>query len=334
MVVVAIIALLIAILLPSLNTARSQARRAACAARLSQLGKALMMYAGDYNDTPPFMGRGWEDADDTWQDPLEWPIGSGTTVRQWKYFEDWLMPNMPSYWTLPQEDWPAEATVRNGSLYTYTRFESLYRCPEFERIRDSRKAQDAFCYTRTLLGRKWYHVNDPEGQEGSRWYFGNWAGAAGPIVKISQVYSPARLHLFVGERWDRHCAIVPSESPVRAGEGLIEDLLCGQWMVMDPMLGLVGDEVGHYHGQRLPSMLANGFLLRLVPKVPRANAVYYDGHVELMQDPLPDRNVDLEWGLEALTLAVEFIDWTVGHIFAQRGPTDVAIDLPPLPLSF
>jgi prepilin-type N-terminal cleavage/methylation domain-containing protein/prepilin-type processing-associated H-X9-DG protein len=50
LVVVAIIALLIAILLPSLNRAREQARRAACLNNLSQLHRCTEFYLMDYRD--------------------------------------------------------------------------------------------------------------------------------------------------------------------------------------------------------------------------------------------------------------------------------------------
>lgn len=52
LVVVAIIALLISILLPSLSKARQQARRVKCAAQLHDIGNSLMAYSNDYNRLP------------------------------------------------------------------------------------------------------------------------------------------------------------------------------------------------------------------------------------------------------------------------------------------
>ena len=53
LVVVAIIALLISILLPSLNAARDQARMLKCSANLSAVGKSLHFYADEYSDYVP-----------------------------------------------------------------------------------------------------------------------------------------------------------------------------------------------------------------------------------------------------------------------------------------
>jgi prepilin-type N-terminal cleavage/methylation domain-containing protein len=54
LVVIAIMALLVGILLPALSQARHQARRAACAANLRQVGVAIHLYAEDHDDTIPF----------------------------------------------------------------------------------------------------------------------------------------------------------------------------------------------------------------------------------------------------------------------------------------
>ncbi len=53
LVVVAIIALLISILLPSLGRAREQAKKAFCANNLGQFGRAVHIYVGEYKYFPP-----------------------------------------------------------------------------------------------------------------------------------------------------------------------------------------------------------------------------------------------------------------------------------------
>src|SRR5262245_59464665 len=53
LVVIGIIALLISILLPSLNRARETANRVKCAANLKSIGQALMLYAGENRGAYP-----------------------------------------------------------------------------------------------------------------------------------------------------------------------------------------------------------------------------------------------------------------------------------------
>ncbi len=327
LVVVAIIALLISILLPSLSKARAQARTSLCASRAGQLVKAFLVYSDDFEETPPFMGRGWENCNDL--PDVEWPEGSGITVRQWAYLEDWLMPNMPDYWMDAQVDWPEDvAQVRNGSLFNYVRFEAMYRCPEFERVSAGEKSQDVFNFTRSILGRKVFHRGEPEGADGSPWRTAttSFMGAPGPIVKTGQVHAPARLHMIMGERWNRHCAADPGDFQI-AGGGLLEGMINENWMAADCMFGPLGNEIGQYHGSEVPSQIAPPGIEELVPKVKRANAGYYDGHAELDLDPLPDRTIA---GIGDLAMGVAFYDWIRQHIFNQRGlsPDDIIIDNP------
>ena len=54
LVVISIIALLVGILLPSLSKARTQARRAACAANLNQIGIGFQSYLNENRDLMPY----------------------------------------------------------------------------------------------------------------------------------------------------------------------------------------------------------------------------------------------------------------------------------------
>lgn len=54
LVVIAILSLLMTILLPALSQARHQARRAACASNLRQVGVAIHLYADDFDNMIPF----------------------------------------------------------------------------------------------------------------------------------------------------------------------------------------------------------------------------------------------------------------------------------------
>ncbi|TKJ33672.1 MAG: hypothetical protein CEE38_20005 [Planctomycetes bacterium B3_Pla] len=53
LVVIAVIALLMGIIMPALNMARDQGRRASCMSNMRQVGLALMMYQDEYEKTPP-----------------------------------------------------------------------------------------------------------------------------------------------------------------------------------------------------------------------------------------------------------------------------------------
>jgi len=70
LVVVAIIAVLIALLLPALGHAREQARKAVCSSNLHQILVAVNSYATTYNDKVAAGGHDWEPQIVQWQIPL------------------------------------------------------------------------------------------------------------------------------------------------------------------------------------------------------------------------------------------------------------------------
>ena len=80
LVVVAIIALLVSILLPTLREAREQGKMAHCLANLKQLNTAAVQYFLDYNDNFPFqvfIGGGY-------QGICSWSYGGKTASDYWK----------------------------------------------------------------------------------------------------------------------------------------------------------------------------------------------------------------------------------------------------------
>ena len=75
LVVIAVIALLMGILMPALARVRQIAQRIMCGTNLSGIGKAMMVYANDYDDDLPRAGR----RDAIWADS-----GSlGSTLQDW-----------------------------------------------------------------------------------------------------------------------------------------------------------------------------------------------------------------------------------------------------------
>lgn len=59
LVVIAVIAILAALLLPSLSQAKERGKSIRCVSNLRQLGQATMLYAGDNDDALPWSHRNW-----------------------------------------------------------------------------------------------------------------------------------------------------------------------------------------------------------------------------------------------------------------------------------
>ena len=85
MVVVSIIALLMAILLPSLGQAREQARKVVCLSNLHQLANAVEAYVQDYNAYPFWLLRG--DGDQYGMCSWAWG-GKTTSIDPWRSFSN------------------------------------------------------------------------------------------------------------------------------------------------------------------------------------------------------------------------------------------------------
>ncbi len=328
LVVVAIIALLISILLPSLSKARAQARATLCASREGQLAKALLIYSEDFTETPPFIGVGFSG---NWNKVYSnlGPTGANTE-RQLMHLEEWLIPNMDVLSEDP--DWTDNTPpvrVEDGKLFGYARFANLYRCPEFERTpvgtpsaqNTGTKGQDLFNYTRNILGRKILtnqnlpgppaFTADSEAQD-KLW--------PGQIVKLSGIYAPAGMYMLADEQWDFHCA-------AGAYHGWGNILTPDPWTSMgqECIFALVGDTVGSYHGTK-GKVIPYDFILANQ----KGNIAFYDGHVEMYQDPFPWRSTPtgtegwsllttLQGDLATNGPGVKVLDPLLLSIYAQRG---------------
>jgi len=289
LVVVAIIALLISILLPSLSRARSQARATLCATRLAQLTRAQLTYADDYDETPPFVGCGFgavgEDA--RHYTHLE-PDDARNSEYAFARHESWLFPGRyyvdDDVWLHPY--WPdlpnGGPSPREGTLYTYTRFVELYRCPAFERVpvgagghNGSSKTQNTFNFTRTVAGRKMLcsisGIEDPPAVAAGE------PVLPGPIMKISAVYASSSMGMLLDEQWDFHCAGNYDDGGT-FGIGWT-------WMAAENINGLLADMVGSYHGTTSRVLNSPDWDMLLSSKT--GNVGYYDGHVDLYRDPWP-----------------------------------------------
>ncbi len=255
LVVVAIIALLISILLPSLSKAREQARTTLCLSRIAQFGQAFMLYADDYDGTPPFVVSGHGDITDcneTW-------LGAKDDLEEIHHAR--------------QEDWPDFVSIpRSGDLFVYARFENLYRCPEFERVQHEDKAQEVWNYTRAVWGRYWQLKMELDDESASEW-----GDVQGPILKISAVHNPAEMGMILDEQWNRHCATAGLYGDDGSGYN------CNDWIFH------ANNIIAVSHGTPVTSShhrfdYRNGYTPFLWK---RGGVYFYDGHAALMRDPWP-----------------------------------------------
>jgi prepilin-type processing-associated H-X9-DG protein len=267
----------------------------------------MLVYCNDFDETPPFVlqGSGDDDDEELYVDNPDF----GSRDNQAK--ETWLAAasTMQRIYVLPEEDWYTADHPRlpqSGDLYEYARFPDLYVCPEVERVRNVNKTQNAFSYTRNFLGRK-MDVNALVSLFKKRYL---------KVLKVSDPYNPGALPMMVDEAWDCYVAWAEDYGWVWGGH--------------DPICELLDSCMGQYHGATIPGWARfavtepEGSVNGAINGVPlkQANVSFYDGHVGLMRDPLP--NVEHEggrppMGYGLLPYDVEYLRW-IGHmLYAQQG---------------
>ncbi|MEN6575138.1 MAG: type II secretion system protein [Phycisphaerales bacterium] len=109
LVVIAVIAILMSILMPALNRAREQGKRASCLSNLKNLTLAWIMYADD-NDDRIVNGDSGE---------------YGLSPKE-KY---WVLKD----WESTMTEYAKKEAIKNGALYPYTQTIKIYKCPTVER---------------------------------------------------------------------------------------------------------------------------------------------------------------------------------------------------------
>ncbi|MBN1345146.1 MAG: prepilin-type N-terminal cleavage/methylation domain-containing protein [Phycisphaerae bacterium] len=268
LVVVAIIALLISILLPSLSKARAQSRTTLCASRMSQLGKSILMYAEDYDETPPFISK--VKKDNPWvacQEPFE-----SNNMETWVGSKEDMYAVIDKSFNQPGPYPAADVTIpRSGDLYKYARFENLYRCPDFERAAGGQE-QTVFNYTRSVWARQ-YRKPDSAADVSVRitMLAIRVGDQAGPILKPSMVYSGSAVPMLHDEQWNRHIAGAWGNGNADA------------WICCDPVFDAL-DEMGQYHGAKVASGSSTP---EENPPIQSGTLFFYDGHAALRRDPMP-----------------------------------------------
>jgi len=126
LVVIAIIAILAALLLPALLTARQKAQQINCVSNFKQMGLALQMYADDHQDYLPPGHRGMvfgvaaPTSKDVWYlSQNQAPVYSGTTKTS--NLRKWMPYYVATYLALP-----APSTIPNT-----TNFVKAFLCPAY-----------------------------------------------------------------------------------------------------------------------------------------------------------------------------------------------------------
>ena len=126
LVVIAIIALLVAMLLPVIAMVREKAKWSVCVINLRSIGLAIHAYANDNRGAVPYMYPNW-----TGMEPLrmDWkPIGLGLLVPDYIIKEDLRIFRAPTDFTsvLRIEDWGIAKHVCGDYQYWQHRFPEMF----------------------------------------------------------------------------------------------------------------------------------------------------------------------------------------------------------------
>ena len=127
LVVLAIIAILVALLLPSLKRAQEQAARVQCMSNMRTLTTATLLYSNDWKDYMPFNNWGPNDT---------------TGWAGWLY-----NGNVSQGARANQQDNFTPIMLKSGALFKYIRNEKVYRCPAHKEIQFPGTTMEMSSYT-------------------------------------------------------------------------------------------------------------------------------------------------------------------------------------------
>ena len=188
LVVVAIIAVLIAILLPAIASAREQGRSVLCLSNLRQLGMAFYHYASDNKDQFPHCAIGHNPPNFTWYTnmlspyaPIDWSWKPNTAMAK----PDWGVYTAPNQgiWRCPsvRDDQILSGTGYGVSFYHTIRFSTSGGSPKITQMtRPAELFLIGDVHTYWVLTDSWYTnivLNCPKDEPWDVPYSGNpWGG--------------------------------------------------------------------------------------------------------------------------------------------------------------
>jgi prepilin-type N-terminal cleavage/methylation domain-containing protein len=175
LVVIAIIAILAALLLPVLSTAKGKAQRITCLNNLKQLGTAWTMYNGENNGTLSSCV------------PYHVPIA--TNLNAWVLGNAQTEPQDPSYGQLdPGASDSTNATcISRGDIFPYAGSKEVYRCPL------DRRMEGGLPYVRSYSMNNWMNGMSPAQWDSSL------DSSRTPYTKDTAIPSPSKLFVFIDE---------------------------------------------------------------------------------------------------------------------------------------
>ena len=129
LVVVAIIAIIAALLLPALRTAREKARIAVCASHLREIGVALLMYINDYSGYIPYACcHPWDRYDMEWDPCLAPYVGVDRGAPDWDTKKRFTHPTEGNLLVCPSDTDNQNATYGAhyvGEIFRYGGYDPI-----------------------------------------------------------------------------------------------------------------------------------------------------------------------------------------------------------------